>query len=419
MSNQLKSKNVEKKKRNKGGRPRKKLTQEAYMPLKAQRVIGSQARFKVLYGGRGSAKSYSFADALLVKALYTPLRILCVREIQRSIKDSVHKLLSDRIDALGLSHQFSIGRDLITSRCGSQIIFKGLKHNISEVKSTEGIDLCWVEEAERVSADSWDVLIPTIRKEGSEIWISFNPENEHSATYDRFVINPPPHCMSAHITYKDNKMCPDVLVREAEYDLDVDPDKYEHIWEGKVKRYHDALIFGNKIVVDGDIKAAPDTDFLFGCDWGYSNDPLVLVRMYIKDKSLYIDREFYSVGVELGEHAAAFDSVPLSREHRIRADNSRPETISYMNSQGFNVIGAKKGAGSIAEGITFLRSFKNIFIHPRCTGSIDDFTNYRWKQDSLTREVLPLPVDKANHVPDAVRYALEPLITRKKSWGAV
>lgn len=392
-----------------------------YMPDKAVEVLGSDYREKVLEGGRGSGKSYSMADAILARCVVSPLRILCTRETQKSIKDSVHKLLSDRIQALGLSDYFTIQRDLITSKCGSEIIFKGLRHNIAEIKSTEGIDICWVEEAEKVSEESWITLIPTIRKEGSEIWISFNQESEKSATRERFITNPAPYCISAHLTYRDNKYFPDVLRKLMEYDRTNDPEKYDHVWEGNLKKYHDALIF-TKVFEEG-FEAPKCVQFYYGCDWGFSNDPLALTRMFIVGRVLYIDYEFYAVGVENTELHAAFETIPGIREHVIRADCSRPETISYMNgyggtrgdTEGFDVIG--EGKLTIEEGIQYLRSFEKIVIHPRCKGALEDFSNYRWKQDSKTQEVLTIPVDKSNHTPDNVRYALKPLIKVLREWG--
>ena len=133
------------------------------------------ARYKIYYGGRGGAKSWACARVLVLMAAKAQLRILCAREFQTSIADSVHKLLSDQVEALGLDDEYEIGRNYIRSRVGSEFLFKGIRHNIKEIKSTEGIDICWVEEAEAVSAESWDILIPTIRKEQSEIWITFYP----------------------------------------------------------------------------------------------------------------------------------------------------------------------------------------------------------------------------------------------------
>jgi len=388
------------------------------MPLKVQEVIGVPSRYKVLEGGRGGGKSYSFADALITKAAYEKTRVLCTRETQHSIKDSVHRLLSDRIEYLGFSPFFDIKRDSIVSRVGSDFLFKGLLRNINEIKSTEGVDVCWVEEAEKVSQNSWDVLIPTIRKANSEIWVSFNPEDEHSPVYQKFIVNPPPDCRHAHVTWRDNPLFPDVLRKEMEYDKRVDYDKYLHVWEGEVKKYSDALIFKNKVFVE-EFETPEGTQLYFGADWGYSVDPTTLQRMWIKDHTLYLDHEFYAHGVEINELEAGFDKVPGSRKWKITADSARPETISHMARLGFNIVGAEKGKGSVEDGIEFLRSFERIVIHPRCKGAIDNFMNYRWKKDRVTEEILPIPLDASNHTPDACRYALEDYIKSKEfriSW---
>jgi len=377
-----------------------------YMPEPAQRVIAANARYKVLEGGRGSGKSYSFADALIARAAHEKIRILCTRETQNSIRDSVHRLLTDRINELGYDNFYGIQKDSIYSRIGSEFIFKGLHHNISEIKSTEGIDICWVEEAEKVSEDSWTILIPTVRKERSEIWVSFNQEDEDSATYVRFIKSPSPDCISAHLTYRDNAMFPEVLRRQMEYDRQVDPDKYEHVWEGKCKGYSDALIFKGKIVVE-DFETPDGVQFYFGADFGFSNDPAVLGRMFIKDNCLYIDYEAYGVGIEIDDLETFYDSVPDCRRWEIRADSERPDTISHLHRKGFDIVGAEKGKGSVADGISFLRGFEKIIIHPRCEGAIDNFKNYKWKKDKITGRILPIPAPGSDHWPDAARYALE------------
>lgn len=391
---------------------------KVYMSQKAQEVIGARARYKVLEGGRGSGKSYSFADALIARAAHEKVRALCTRETQNSIRDSVHRLLQDRICFLGYEKFYVIQKDGIFSRCGSEFIFKGLHHNISEIKSTEGIDICWVEEAERVSGDSWTILIPTVRKEDSEIWVSFNPEDEESATYTRFIKNPPPDCRSAHLTFRDNEMFPEVLRREMEYDKRVDKDKYEHVWEGKCKGYSDALIFKNVVVEE--FETPDNIQLYFGADFGFSNDPAVLGRMFIQDKKLFIDYEAYGVGVEIDDLETFYMSVPDSKVWEIRADSERPDTISYLSQRGFNITGAEKGKGSVADGIAFLRSFEKIIIHPRCRGAIDNFKNYKWKKDRITGKILPIPADGSDHWPDAARYALEPYIknTDVFAWSA-
>jgi len=383
------------------------------MSQKAQRVLGSQARYKVLYGGRGGGKSYAIADALICNAVYNKLLILCTREMQNSIKDSVHRLLVERINALGFDDYFVVQKDLIRSRSGSEFIFKGLHHNIKEIKSTEGIDICWVEEAEAVVDDSWTTLIPTIRKEGSQIIVSFNPESDKSATYLRFIKNTPPDCAIAFMSYGDNMYFSNVLRKEMEYDKRVDYEKYLHIWEGQVKKYGAACIFHKKIKVE-DFETPEGVRLFFGVDWGFSNDPTAVGRMFIQDNKLYIDQEFYAVGIEINELERAFDVVPGIRRGIIVGDSARPDTISHMKNLGFNIRGAKKGKGSVEDGIEYLRGFEAIVIHPRCKGAKGDFTNYKWKQDKLTKEVLPIPADGSDHWPDLARYALEDYIKHKE-----
>ena len=378
-------------------------------------------RYRVLYGGRGSAKSWSTARYLLLRASTEKLRILCTREIQNSIKDSVYRLLVDQIAELGLQDYFTIKADMIVSVTGSEFIFKGLQKNINEIKSTEGIDVCWIEEAERVIENSWSNLIPTVRKEGSFFIIIFNPEDERSATFTRFIekdrvpVNNP-DIIRGSVNYWDNPFFPDVLRKEMEWDKKNDPDKYSHVWEGNPKKYGDAVIFKNKILVE-EFEAPADAQLFFGADFGYAEDPTALLRMFIKDRRLYIEYEAYGVGIEIDELHHFFSTVPGSHKWKIIADSSRPETISHLSRQtkdgkyqGFNIVGAEKGKGSVEDGIEFLRNFECIVIHPRCTGSLGDFRNYRWKTDRVTNEILPIPLDKSNHSPDAARYGLEPWI---------
>ncbi len=384
-------------------------------------VLYAVARYKILYGGRGSTKSWAIADYIIIKTAFGKFRVLCTREIQGSIKDSVYRLLCDRIYFHKLQRFFIIQRDTIQSVFGSEIIFKGLRQNISEVKSTEGIDICWVEEAERVAKDSWDVLIPTIRKPGSEILISFNPEDENSDTYTRFIEKDgkpvdQPGLLKAWVNWWNNPWFPEVLRREMEWCRQNDTEKYDHVWGGRPKKYGQAVIFKNKLRVEDFVPADHgNTQFYFGADWGFGADPCCLVRMFIRDRRLYIDKEFYGYGIEIDDLPKCFDTIDNVRSWTIRGDSSRPDTISYMANQGFNCIAAEKGPGSVEDGIEFLKNFEAIIIHPSCSGSIGDFSNYRWKVDRITEEVLPIPVDKSNHACDAARYALEPYMKGEMS----
>ena len=197
--------------------------------------ISKRARYKVAYGGRGSSKSQSVARAILVRCKQSKIRVLCAREIQKSINESVHALLKQEINALGLTHEFEVLETTIRHKNGSEIIFTGLRSNITGVTSMQGIDVCWVEEASTVTAESWEVLIPTIRKPGSEIWVTFNPRFEDDAVWTRFVVRKPTDCILIECNYIDNPWFPDVLEQERLDCLRMTPKLYEHTWLGKFK----------------------------------------------------------------------------------------------------------------------------------------------------------------------------------------
>jgi phage terminase large subunit len=205
-------------------------------------------RYKIAYGGRGGTKSWGFARALLIQGIAKKLRILCAREIQKSIKDSVHKLLSDQIELLDVGAHYEVLENIIRGINGTEIIFVGLStQSVESIKSYEGYDVCWVEEAHVVRKRSWDILIPTIRKEGSEIWISFNPELETDPTYQRFIAYPPDDAVIVFLTYKDNPWFSQVLEKERLHCKRYDPKGYEHIWEGKCKPAVEGAIYYEEI----------------------------------------------------------------------------------------------------------------------------------------------------------------------------
>jgi phage terminase large subunit len=632
--------------------------------------------------------------------------------LQTSIKDSVHKLLCDRITALGLLPYFYITRDSIKCNNGSEFIFKGIQNNVMEIKSMEGISICWVEEAQAVNEESWEILIPTIRKEGSEIWVSFNPDRDEDATYQRFVINPPRDCKSVLINYTDNPWFPEVLRREMEYCKEVDYGKYEHVWLGKTVINTEAQVYHDKFEMK-DFETPPDSIFYFGADWGFAClvgntvvptdkgnkfikdikvgdrvltrdgykkvlftknkgkktvydidfgyktsiiatedhkiftsdgwkcvkdlseseeicviklnlmaklikgiqtvntriitiidgkikerdskkscigkygrklmeifqkgmtyttltgilsimkskilcvlrkvnirrftikinlevcqkklpaetdiqkktglkeerslwkllkkgvvfvknvvknlllrmftknivvqsvestqtqekviknmfvrfvekflllhltpserpvlmnvhinlverkeqenvyditveggeffangilvhncDPTAITRCFIQDQCLYIDYEAGGVGVEFEELPALFESIPDVHKWQIRADCARPETISYVKRQGFNIIDCPKWKGSVEDGVEYIRSFRRIYVHPRCPNTYNEFKFYSYKQDRNTGQILPIILDKDNHYLDSLRYGLNPYIQKNVS----
>ena len=365
-------------------------------------------RYKVYYGGRGSGKSWACASALVMQGWQRPLRVLCAREIQRSISDSVHKLLTQQIDAMKLNGFYQVTRDAIRGANGTEIIFKGLRSNTQEIKSLEGIDIVWVEEAQAVSAESWDVLIPTIRKDGSEVWITFNPMDEQDPTFQRFIAHPPEDAFVRKVNYNENPFFPAVLRREMEWLKAKDYQAYLHIWKGEVRKHSNALVFAGYFSVE-DFETPRDARFYHGIDLGFAQDPSTLVRCFIDGKKLYIDREAWGFSVEIDELPQLFDSVETARKWPLYADCSRPETISYVRRQGFNIKPCKKWQGSIEDGIDFLKTFE-IIIHPRCKHIIDEFNHYSYKVDKQTGDILPIIVDAWNHGIDSLRYSLTGII---------
>ena len=372
-------------------------------------LVKQDARYKIYYGGRGGAKSWSFAQALVALAYTRPIRILCTREFQNSIQDSVHRLIADQIHAMGLDPYFKITQTTITSRVGAQFIFKGLQRSIQEIKSTEGIGICWIEEAQVISEDSWEILIPTIRAPNSEIWISFNPGQEEDPTYQRFVINTPPNSIKKKVGWQDNPHFPDVLDAERKYMLKIDPEAYQHVWEGFCRQVSDAVIFRGRFEVNT-FSTPHDARFYYGMDFGFSQDPCALVRCFIKDNRLYIDQEAWEIGVEMDDMAEFMNRVPGADKWPIKADNARPETISHLRRRGFNCMAAQKWAGCVEDGITVLKGFEKIIIHERCKHAAEEFRLYSYKVDKQTNDILPVISKKHDHIPDALRYGLDGVI---------
>lgn len=398
------------------------------------------SRYKIAYGGRGSAKSWSFARLLLLRAMRERLLILCTRELQKSIVDSVHRLLVSQIAALKLEPYFTVQASTIICRTsGAQFIFKGLRYNIEEIKSTEGVDIVWIEEAQSTSEESWRILIPTIRREGSEIWLTLNPIMESDPTSQRFIENCPPDAIRLNVNWQDNPWFTETLNRERLYMLHTDPDAYDHVWNGGYVRVAAAAVFRHRWRIDN-FDVPPTIDrFFFGADWGFANDPTTLVRCFIHDDILYVDHEAYAVGVEIDEIPQLFDGgkvkrrVPVGGKHvlveedfpgipgcrswPIKADSARPETISFCARQGFNILPAEKWQGSVEDGIAHLKAFKEIVIHERCVHTAQEFRLYSYKVDKQTEEVLPVIVDKHNHCIDALRYSLDGYIQRRGNVG--
>lgn len=366
------------------------------------------ARYKGARGGRGSGKSHFFAELLVEEAASSHIRAACLREVQGSIKDSSKQLIEDKIERLGLSQVFEITEREIRGPHDSLFVFRGLATNTAAaIKSLEGFNRCWIDEAQAISRRSLEIATPTFRAAGAEMRFSWNPAKASDPVEAFFARNAGDKdfaCVTAN--YMDNPWLPQGLRADMERDRRRDPDRYAHVWLGGYEARSEARVFRNWRVEDG-LVAPPDAVFRFGADWGFAADPTVLVRCWIEGRRLCVDHEAYAVGCEIDQTPALFDAVPLSREELITADSSRPETVSYMQRHGFpRIVPAIKGKGSVEDGVAFLKSF-DIVVHPRCRHVIDELSSYAYRTDRLTGQVLSQLEDRRNHTIDALRYACE------------
>lgn len=365
-------------------------------------------------------KSWQLARAALYRGCEKSTNILCTREYQNSIADSVLAVLEGQAKLIGCHHMYEFQNNAVYSLKNNTVFsFKGLKQNINSIKSFEGADVVWNEEAHTTSKKSIQTLYPTIRKPGSEIWTSFNPDQITDPIYVRHVTNFNPETdYLCTVNYTDNPWIDESFLQMAEAEKLADYDSYCHIYLGECWTRSDAQIFNGKWVVEefeDDIEGMDGP--YYGLDFGFAQDPTFTVRCFIKDEVLYISHELSRIGLEIEDTYDAVSTIPGSLESKIRADSARPETISHLKNKGLKVEGVEKWKGSVEDGITVIRSFKKIKIHPRCKNMIQEARLYSYKVDRLTGDVLPVILDKHNHGWDAVRYALAPFIKRKsRGW---
>ncbi|HHR6335760.1 TPA: PBSX family phage terminase large subunit [Providencia alcalifaciens] len=393
------------------------------IPPKLIPAFEGNYRYRCSHGGRGSAKTRTFALMTAIRGYMAAMNgqsgvILCAREYMNSLEESSMEEVKQAIRSVPwLNDFYELGEKYIRTKCRLvSYVFAGLRHNLDSIKSKARILIAWVDEAESVSEIAWTKLAPTVREAGSEIWVTWNPERDGSATDKRFRKNPPDNAVVVEMNYDDNPWFPSVLEDERLNDqARLDSATYAWIWEGAYLENSDKQVLANKYVIQSfpdDLWQQADR-LLFGADFGFAKDPNTLIRMFILDDCLYIEREAYGVGVELDHMPAFYDEIPEARKWPIKADSARPETISYLKRQGFNISAAKKWQGSVEDGITHLRGFKQIIIHPRCKETAKEVRLYSYKTDRITGEVLPVILDANNHCWDAVRYGLDGYIVQK------
>jgi len=386
-------------------------------------------RYKVAYGGRGSGKSWSMARALLIQASHKPLRVLCAREIQKSIKQSVHTLLNDQIQSLGLGAFYEVLEAEIRGRNGSSFSFTGLATNtVESIKSFEGCDIVWVEEAQTVSKKSWDILIPTIRKPHSEIWVSFNPNIDTDDTYTRFVVNPPENAKVVKVNYTDNPWFPEVLEIERQHSLKTNPD-YANIWEGDCKAAVDGAIYANEIrdaQENGRITTVPydpmlkvhvvfdlgfnDSMAIILCQRGVSD---IRIIKYIEDNHRTLD----SFSSEIRSLNYNWGTMFLPHDGKSRDYKSGLSAEDIMRKQGWTVRIVP--VSSIESGIKIARMhFHKCYFDKSAQRLLECLKNYKRSINSSTNEPGAPLHDEYSHGADAFRYMATSVEQMKnESWG--
>ncbi len=388
-------------------------------------------RYRMAWGGRGSGKTRSFALMTAIKGYMFAEAgesgiIVGAREFMNSTTDSSMEEIKQAIRSVAfLNDYYEIGEHYIRSKNRRvQYSFVGLRHNLDSIKSKARILLCWVDEAESVSEAAWRKLLPTVRENGSEIWVTWNPEHKDSATSQRFrqaqiiddatgeIIG-----VGVELNYNDNPWFPQVLELERRRDqAHLDEATYRWIWQGDYLELSEAQIFANHYQVK---EFCPDPQLwdgpYQGLDFGFAKDPTAATRSWIYDDCLWVEYEAGAVGLELDQTVGFLShNIPQFEQYPTYADSARPESISHLKNKGLSKLKAcQKGKGSVEDGIAHLKSFRTIYLHPRCSQTQYEFRHYAYKKDRLSEDILPIIIDADNHYIDSLRYALEQVMKRK------
>jgi phage terminase large subunit len=393
------------------------MESNAQFPVKMASLF-DKARYKIYYGGRGAGKSHSAAKALLILGAKSPIRVLCAREYQTSIKDSVHKLLCDQIDLMNLQGFYEVTQTAIRGKNGTEFSFVGLKNNVANVKSYEGVDYCWVEEAQTVSRNSWNVLIPTIRKENSEIWVTFNPELETDETYQRFVVRPPEGAVVQKINWSDNPWFPETLALEKDALKSRDPSAYQTVWEGLCRLTVDGAIFANEMQVaeiDGRITKVnydPTKPVHAIFDLGWADSTAIWFLQFVGMETRLI--RYHEDSQKTISHYLAlmqtygymYDTLwlPHDAQNKTLASNGKSiEEIVRAAGYKTRIIERTPIVDSINAARTIFRNCW--FDRENCYDGLQCLRHYRYEVDPETGQFSRNPLhDQYSHGADAFRY---------------
>jgi phage terminase large subunit len=409
------------------------VTEEAKLTLEIPEKLEcllEDHRYKIVYGGRGSSKSWTVARVLLAIGRRKKIRVLCAREFQNSISDSVHALLSDQIKGLGLEDFYTVQNTSIFGSNGTEFLFAGLKHNVTKIKSFEGVDICWVEEAQTTSKSSWDVLIPTIRKPDSEIWVTFNPELDTDETYKRFVVLPPANAKVVKVNWSDNPWFPQVLRDEMEDLKARDMDAYLNVWEGNTRQVLDGAVYANELrkaqeeerIKDIQIDKSISVSTFWDLGWADMTS-IWFVQTIPGGEVRIID--FYQDCQKTIDH---YVNILQNKGYTYR-DHWLPHDAEHKNMTGRSTKEIIEGMGlpvritpklSIADGINSARMLMNrcFFDQSRCAEGLQALRHYRYAVDPDTKMFSEKPLhDQFSHAADAFRYCAVGLDEQPNNWN--
>jgi len=372
------------------------------IPIEFKRLFDRDWREAAVYGGRYSMKSHTVARFLLIRGRQEKIRVGCFREFQNSISESSHQLLSDLIVFYGLYDYKVTDKSIVNEKTGSDFLFKGLRNNAQSIKSIEGIDIAWVEEAQTISKESIDILTPTIRKPGSQIVYTYNRLLEDDPVHQRLVIEGRPNTLIINVNYdialKYNFM-PDVIRNEMQDDKDNRPSLYKHKWLGEPSSMERKIYKDWRFLDEIPHEARLEK---YALDFGYTNDPTAIVAIYYYNGGYILDEVVYQKGLSNKQIADIMNSLPQAH---VVADSAEPKSIDELRLHGITVLPAQKGKDSVRQGIQFLQRQK-ISVTNRSFNIINEYKKYLWLEDRNGR-IINEPQDLDNHAMDAIRYGFE------------
>lgn len=375
------------------------------IPVEYKPLFTTGWREAAVYGGRYSLKSHTVARYLLIRARQKKTRVGCFRQFQNSITESSHQLLADLIKFYGMTDFEVTNNSIVNKLNGSDFIFKGLYLNEQSIKSIEGIDIAWVEEAQTITESSIEVLTPTIRKEGSQIIYTYNRLLEDDPVHKRLVLEGRPNTLVINVNYDialKYGLMPDVIRLEMEDDKERRPLLYKHKWLGEPNTLEDRVYKDWQMIDSIPHEARLER---YGLDFGYTNDPTAIVAIYYYNGGYILDEICYSKGLQNDRIAEILKNQPQAL---VIADSAEPKSIDEISMNGVSIIPAQKGPGSINQGIDKVRQEK-ISVTKRSINIWSEYKKYMYDKDREGKTI-NTPKGGYDHAMDAVRYAMQNII---------